>query len=468
MSSDSSYSDDDYEVREDGKIVSASAHRNQQPQKTSAKGNASVSHVDNMSHHICDDMMTSRKGGQQQDKADRATVENVMDPRTRMILYKLVRNGVLEAVHGCVSTGKEANVYYATGAGKEYAIKVYRTSVLIFKDRERYVEGDFRFQRYCKSNPRKMVRVWAEKEARNLRRLETAGIPSPKMLQLRHHVLLMSFLGHDGWPMPRLHDCPEYVRSHGPRLYESIVNILRTMYTQCSLVHGDFSEYNLLVDVRVKEDEQLPQIYVIDVSQSVEPDHPNSSAFLRRDILNVIRFFQDYVSPEDLASLEDSYAYIIGRSPTLTRGGKGSLENVDPLRDAVFEHIPIPQSLEGYTVTHVSADVERQYQVLKETKSKTHPADTGASPPTKGKGNTGQQKKTPIKEDSDSSSSEDSSDEEGEEGEEGEETAERKAKAVPLTKEEKKQHRKEIKEANREKRKTKVPKHLKKKKCGKK
>lgn len=53
----------------------------------------------------------------------------------------------------------------------------------------RYVVGDSRFQRYCKSNPRKMVKLWAEKEMRNLARLHAAGIPSPKPLQLRMHVL---------------------------------------------------------------------------------------------------------------------------------------------------------------------------------------------------------------------------------------------------------------------------------------
>ena len=41
---------------------------------------------------------------------------------------------------------------------EEYAVKVYRTSVLTFKDRDRYVTGEFRFRRgYSRNNPRKMV-----------------------------------------------------------------------------------------------------------------------------------------------------------------------------------------------------------------------------------------------------------------------------------------------------------------------
>lgn len=51
------------------------------------------------------------------------------------------------------------------------AIKVYKTSILVFKDRDKYVTGEYRFRHgYSKSNPRKMVKLWVEKEMRNLKR----------------------------------------------------------------------------------------------------------------------------------------------------------------------------------------------------------------------------------------------------------------------------------------------------------
>ncbi|KAG8133299.1 putative Serine-threonine-protein, partial [Naja naja] len=67
-----------------------------------------------------------------------------------------------------------ANVYHAsTAKGENRAIKIYKTSILMFKDRDKYVSGEFRFRHgYCKGNPRKMVRTWAEKEMRNLTRCE--------------------------------------------------------------------------------------------------------------------------------------------------------------------------------------------------------------------------------------------------------------------------------------------------------
>jgi RIO kinase 1 len=61
------------------------------------------------------------------DKSDRATVEQAIDPRTRMVLFKMLNRGVFREIHGCISTGKEANVYQATGGPAPYpdlAIKV--------------------------------------------------------------------------------------------------------------------------------------------------------------------------------------------------------------------------------------------------------------------------------------------------------------------------------------------------------
>jgi RIO kinase 1 len=90
---------------------------------------------------------------------DRATSEQCLDPRTRLMLFKMLSNGMLDVIDGCLSTGKEANVYYAKAGKKsptttgvtEFAIKIYKTSILVFKDRDKYVSGEHRWRRgYCK------------------------------------------------------------------------------------------------------------------------------------------------------------------------------------------------------------------------------------------------------------------------------------------------------------------------------
>lgn len=199
---------------------------------------------------------------------------------------KLLNNEVVSEINGCLSTGKEANVYHAVNnvTKKEYAIKIYKTSILVFKDRDRYVEGEFRFRRgYCSSNPRKMVAMWAEKELRNLKRMEGV-MPCPVGLLVKANVLVMDFIGKDMFNAPRLKDTEIRDTEKWSGIYLEVIKIMRVLYQECKLIHADLSEYNLLY----WED----TVYVIDVSQSVEHDHPHALEFLRRDIININDFFK--------------------------------------------------------------------------------------------------------------------------------------------------------------------------------
>lgn len=226
------------------------------------------------------------------DKHDRATAEQVMDPRTRMILFKLLNRNMISEINGCISTGKEANVYHATSKDdKQYAIKIFKTSILVFKDRDKYVSGEFRFRHgYCKHNPRKMVRTWAEKEMRNLVRMHSNGINVPEPILLRSHVLVMGFVGKDGWPAPKLKDV-ELSQNKAREIYRDTIIMMWKMYNKCKLVHADLSEFNMLY--------LSGEIYIIDVSQSVEHDHPHALEFLRKDCTNIT----DYFRKKDVATL---------------------------------------------------------------------------------------------------------------------------------------------------------------------
>lgn len=220
------------------------------------------------------------------DKSDRATVDQVLDPRTIRILSKLVTQGHVSEIHGCVSTGKEANVYQAvTESGEDRVIKVYKTSILIFKDRDRYVQGDFRFRRgYRGGNPRKMVQLWAEKEMRNLARIYRAGIPCPKPHVLKSHILVMDMIGRDGLPAPLLKNAVIEDESKYCSIYGKLIDYMRRLFQDCRLVHADLSEFNLIL----LDDE----VYIIDVSQSVEHDHMMAKEFLEKDCENVNEFFR--------------------------------------------------------------------------------------------------------------------------------------------------------------------------------
>lgn len=290
---------------------SASALPRTNAQKPAANTFASVDdQISALSRHAAKIRLDDVKQDQarEKDKSDRATSELVLDQRTRMILLQLINQGVVAEVHGAISTGKEANVYGAVAypdgeqgggggaAAVQRAVKIYKTAILVFKDREKYIAGEHRFRSGAeKGNNRKMVKLWAEKEFRNLRRLHAAGIPCPEPIRLKLHVLVMSFLGdRKGWAYPRLRDARIDDEQHPATtegadcrwraLYVQLLGLMRRMYQVCRLVHADLSEYNILY--------HEGRLYIIDVSQSVEHDHPRSLEFLRMDIKNVGDFFR--------------------------------------------------------------------------------------------------------------------------------------------------------------------------------
>ena len=140
------------------------------PALAAGSGNAAIANASkkmNLAHSVQNAVtkmqhMETTKRTLTTDRNDRATTEQCLDPRTRLILFKLISRGFLEQIDGCLSTGKEANVYFAK-AGKagavapsaitEFAIKIYKTSILVFKDRDKYVAGEHRWRKgYCKCN----------------------------------------------------------------------------------------------------------------------------------------------------------------------------------------------------------------------------------------------------------------------------------------------------------------------------
>jgi RIO kinase 1 len=444
------------------------------PQKPSANTNASIDdQVASLSKHAgkirLTGNMTGASGGnaRNKDKADRATTEQVLDRRTQMILLQLINRGAISEIHGVISTGKEANVYHAMVEATDddaesihRAVKVYKTSILVFKDRAKYVEGEFRFrQGYNKSNNRAMVRMWADKERRNLARIHDAGIPSPMAHALRNHVLVMGFVGdRKGKAAPRLKDVrfegltAEEEDAKWTSLYLEMLAYMRIMYQTCRLVHADLSEYNVLYH----EGKQ----WIIDVSQAVEHDHPRSLEFLRMDIKNVSDFFRS--RNVETLSERKAYAYITSESGAKTVQEQSQMEdsirsllNKKPLTeeerkkeeedDDVFRNQYIPQTLEQVY------DIERDAELVNAGAGSDLPyqallADRVVNNESEG-------------EDSDDGSDDGSSSEVDQSI--FEKGPSRGKKHVDH--DEKVAHKKAVKEEKREKRKEKMPKHMKKK-----
>jgi RIO kinase 1 len=280
---------------------------------------------------------------------------------------------------------------------------------------------------------------------------------------LKGHVLVMKFLGTpDGWPYPKL---KEVQLSDGTarELYMECVLVLRKLYMGCKLVHADLSEYNMLYGDGT--------LYIIDVSQSVEHEHPQALEFLRKDCTNITEFFRkkdvhvmttkelfDFVTDPTITSSNiDQYIYEAQqRASSRDLNDKTADEEVS---EAVFKNVFIPRSLnEVVRFEKDKEDIESGQKL-----DIAYQTVTGLKLDLSGPQHVPQLLQDKVKEDSliaettpslsgsETGSSSDFSD-----------------KDVIVDRQEKirqrKAHKQSVKEENREKRKHKIPKHVKKRK----
>ena len=236
--------------------------------------------------------------------------ESVFDDATLAAVYKLVQDGYVDAFGGPVSTGKEASVFEALGgqAGerpapgtaadtggdghpdREVAVKVYRINSSNFRQMRDYLEGDPRFEGIA-NDKKAVVLAWTKKEFANLERARKAGVRVPKPIAVQRNVLVMELVGHADDRARRLNE----VDVENPETaYEVVREYMRRLY-RAGLIHGDLSEYNMII--------HDGELVIIDLGQAVTVHHPNAGEFLVRDCENVATFFTREgidVDPDDL------------------------------------------------------------------------------------------------------------------------------------------------------------------------
>ena len=215
--------------------------------------------------------------------ADQFKVEqSVFDDATFAAIYKLVQDGHVTAFGGPISTGKEANVYEALGSDdgvdRDVAIKIYRINASNFQQMREYLEGDPRFEGIG-SDKKKVVLAWTQKEFANLSRAAQAGVRVPRPIAVERNVLVMELVG---LVEERARRLAEVDVENPETAYEVVREYMRRLHA-AGLVHGDLSEYNMII--------HDGELVVIDLGQAVTVHHPNAEAFLRRDCHNVAAFF---------------------------------------------------------------------------------------------------------------------------------------------------------------------------------
>jgi RIO kinase 1 len=237
------------------------------------------------------------------DYRDRKTEQYVFDVPTLETLYKFAQKGLITALGGPISRGKESVIFHALGAEeKELAIKLYKMNTATFNAMVDYILGDPRFKG-IKKDHRSIIFAWARKEYKNLMRALEAGVRVPTPLACDRNVLIMEFIGTDGIAAPRLRDVPAEMLAEAiglEELFQQIVVAMKRLYTKAGLVHADLSEFNILLTGYVERElassveagaalDLAPVL--IDMGQATLLDHPNARPFLLRDAQNMSTYF---------------------------------------------------------------------------------------------------------------------------------------------------------------------------------
>ncbi len=230
------------------------------------------------------------------------TVEEVFDRPTLLTIYNLANSGIIGIMHGVVSAGKEARVYWAeTSKGEDLAVKIFLVMTAEFRHSIlKYIEGDPRFQE-IRRHPRKLRYLWCRKEFRNLKLAHEAGVRVPKPIIAKNNVLVMEFINypeHRGVPAPLLKEAPP---KDPEKALNTILDYMYRLYHKAELVHADLSEYNIM--------NRNEELILIDWGSAVKKGHPLFEEFLLRDIRNILRYFSKLGI--EVPQLKDVYEWII-------------------------------------------------------------------------------------------------------------------------------------------------------------
>jgi len=225
-------------------------------------------------------------------REERKTESEVWDRATLDAIYRLMKKGIVDTVEHPISTGKEANVFLAlTPKGETIVVKVYRTSTADFRGIEEYIMGDPRFPGQ-RSNKRQVIYAWARKEFLNLRLAHNNGVPVPKPIDFFKNVLAMEYVGTDVMAAPEVRQ----VKLDDPQaFFDQVIDAASLLLNKAHLVHGDLSEYNILVR------DGTPVL--IDMGQAMMERHGRAKELLDRDCRNVARYFNRLgveTSPEEV------------------------------------------------------------------------------------------------------------------------------------------------------------------------
>jgi len=192
-----------------------------------------------------------------------------------LAIHTLMKRGVLAEIGDKIGVGKESDVYLGIApGGKRLAVKFHRV-------------GRKSFRHVARNRPYKLEDSWllqskvsASREFAALKELYPRGAKVPKPVDKSRHVVVTELI-EGAVELYTKPDIPDPLKA-----LEDVLVTIEIAYKDVGIVHGDLSEYNIIVVPSTSE------AFIIDWPQYVEKDSPLAERLLRRDVEYVVRFFK--------------------------------------------------------------------------------------------------------------------------------------------------------------------------------
>lgn len=192
-----------------------------------------------------------------------------------LALKVLSSRDTIGAVGSQIGVGKESDIYVVTDTlGNPLCMKLHRlgrTSFRKLKEKRDYHQHRHRMSWLYLS------RLSATKEFAFMKALHGRGFPVPRPVDACRHCVIMELV--NGYPLSNIHDVKDV-----PELYSDLMDLI-VRFANHGVIHGDFNEFNLMLD-----DNDKP--VVIDFPQMVSTSHENAKMYFDRDVRCVREFFR--------------------------------------------------------------------------------------------------------------------------------------------------------------------------------
>lgn len=191
-----------------------------------------------------------------------------------LALKTLCSREVIISVGNQMGVGKESDIYIvANPNGEQYALKLHRLGRTSFRNLKN--KRDYHKHRKNMSWLY-LSRLSAMKEFAYMKALYDRGFPVPKPVDYNRHAVVMELI--NGYPLCQVHELQD-----PPALYSEFMELIVKLANH-GLIHGDFNEFNLMLD-------DQDHITMIDFPQMVSTSHTNAEWYFDRDVKCIRDFF---------------------------------------------------------------------------------------------------------------------------------------------------------------------------------